>query len=125
MAQNTTEFIFFNVKCDVEPEDPSSELGEGLLRVFRATQQQSGHYSSAWGRTKEDPNMIVWVVGALYNLCILLSTIVPNKKSIRLDGCPLLSNLVTVEALPCRREPAYNGCLCDSQPTHQQYRHFD
>ncbi|KAJ5380715.1 uncharacterized protein N7496_003143 [Penicillium cataractarum] len=62
MAQVSSEFIFFKVKCDVEPEDPANELGEGLMRVFRATKHQSGHHSSAWGRTVEDPNMLVWVI---------------------------------------------------------------
>lgn len=66
MAHVSSEFIFFKVKCDVEPEDPASELGEGLMRVFRATKQQSGHQSSAWGRTVEDPSMLVWVIGAVF-----------------------------------------------------------
>lgn len=74
MAQNTTELIFFKVKCDVEPEDPANHQGEALLNVFRATQQQSGHDSSAWGRTVEDPNMLVWVIGALYNMSSFLPT---------------------------------------------------
>lgn len=74
MAQNTTEVIFFKVKCDVEPEDPANHQGEALLKVFRATQQQSGHHSSAWGRTIEDPNIIVWVIGALYIASSLFPT---------------------------------------------------
>lgn len=71
MAQISSELIFFKVKCDVEPEDSASDLGAGLLRLFRTTQQQSGHHSSAWGRTVEDPSMIVWVIGALYNVMSL------------------------------------------------------
>ena len=122
MAQICSELIFFKVKCDVEPEDPASDLGEGLLRLFRATQYQSGHQSSAWGRTVEDPNVIVWVIGALYNLPSVLRVIVTKPESIRLDGCPLLDNRVTFEALPCRRERTYNGNLCDCLPTHQQFR---
>lgn len=63
MSHTTSEFIFFKVKPSVRPEDPSSEEGEGLLRVFRKTQHSSGHQSSAWGRAAEDENVIVWVLG--------------------------------------------------------------
>lgn len=71
MSQASSEFIFFKVKCDVEPEDPASELGVGLMSVFHATKQQSGHHNSAWGRTVEDPNMIVWVIGTLCIVYVL------------------------------------------------------
>ncbi|OOQ85232.1 hypothetical protein PEBR_26846 [Penicillium brasilianum] len=75
MAQISSEFVFFKVKSDVKPEDPTSELGEGLMKVFRATQQQSGHYSSAWGRTVEDPNMLVWVIEWTDARCAILSSL--------------------------------------------------
>ncbi|KAL4788346.1 hypothetical protein BJX76DRAFT_175399 [Aspergillus varians] len=57
-----TEFIYFQTKPSVKPEDPSSDEGASLLQVFKATTQQSGHLSSAWGRTKEDENVIVWTI---------------------------------------------------------------
>ncbi|KAJ5959603.1 uncharacterized protein N7479_006753 [Penicillium vulpinum] len=62
MSRNVSQVTFFRVKSSVKPEDPSSEEGEALLRIFRTTQQQSGHDSSSWGRTSEDENTIVWVV---------------------------------------------------------------
>lgn len=63
MPQSICEFIYFRVKPSVRPEDPSSPEGEALMNVFRTTKHQSGHESSAWGRTTEDQNMIVWVLG--------------------------------------------------------------
>ncbi|KAL4919870.1 hypothetical protein BDW62DRAFT_177876 [Aspergillus aurantiobrunneus] len=57
-----TEFIYFQIKSSVKPEDSSNDEGAALLRVFRATTQQSGHLGSAWGRTKEDENVIVWAI---------------------------------------------------------------
>jgi hypothetical protein len=86
MSQVSSEFIFFKVKCDVEPEDPGSDMGVGLMRVFLATKQQSGHHSSAWGRAVEDPNMIVWVIGALRIIFVQFGIYcLLNYESIRLD----------------------------------------
>ncbi|CAI7611964.1 unnamed protein product [Penicillium discolor] len=62
MSQIVSQVIFFRVKPSVQPEDPNSEEGEALLRIFRTTQHQSGHEYSAWGRTAEDKDTIVWVV---------------------------------------------------------------
>ncbi|KAF7712849.1 Uncharacterized protein PECH_002574 [Penicillium ucsense] len=62
MAQMSTQFIFLDVKSEVEPENPASDLGEALLELFRATKSQSGHRSSAWGRSIEEPKNIVWVI---------------------------------------------------------------
>ncbi|KAJ5089940.1 hypothetical protein N7532_008624 [Penicillium argentinense] len=62
MPQSISEFIFFKVRPEVRPEDPHSEEGEALLNIFRSTKQQSGHQNSAWGRTVEDEDVIVWVV---------------------------------------------------------------
>jgi hypothetical protein len=76
MALNTTEVIFFKVRNEVEPEDPANLQGEALLKLFRATQQQSSHHSSAWGRTVEDPNTLVWVIGALY---MIASSLFPTR----------------------------------------------
>jgi hypothetical protein len=60
---HVTEFIYFQPKSSVEPENPSSDQGAALLQLFKATTQQSGHLGSAWGRTKEDKNVIVWAIG--------------------------------------------------------------
>ncbi|CAG8267940.1 unnamed protein product [Penicillium salamii] len=62
MSQSSCQFIYFRVKPSVRPEDPSSEEGQALLNVFRTAKHQSGHQSSAWGRTSEDPDLIVWVM---------------------------------------------------------------
>ncbi|CAG8920013.1 unnamed protein product [Penicillium salamii] len=62
MPQSSCQFIYFRVKPSVKPEDPSSEEGQALLNVFRTAKHQSGHQSSAWGRTSEDPDLIVWVM---------------------------------------------------------------
>ncbi|KAL4887176.1 hypothetical protein BJY04DRAFT_48913 [Aspergillus karnatakaensis] len=59
---NVTEFIYFQPRSSVKPEDPSSDEGAALLQVFKATTSQSGHLGSAWGRTKEDENVIVWAI---------------------------------------------------------------
>ncbi|OJJ64514.1 hypothetical protein ASPSYDRAFT_139709 [Aspergillus sydowii CBS 593.65] len=57
-----TEFIYFQTKSSVKPEDPSNDEGAALLQLFKATKSQSGHLSSAWGRTTEDENIIVWAI---------------------------------------------------------------
>lgn len=59
----TVEFIFFQLKASVKPEDTFNDEGNGLLNVFQATKQQSGHHSSAWGRTVEDETVVAWVIG--------------------------------------------------------------
>ncbi|KAL4869061.1 hypothetical protein BDV12DRAFT_88640 [Aspergillus spectabilis] len=59
---NITEFIYFQPRSSVKPEDPSSDEGAALIQVFKATTSQSGHLGSAWGRTKEDDNVIVWAI---------------------------------------------------------------
>ncbi|PLN81789.1 hypothetical protein BDW42DRAFT_193533 [Aspergillus taichungensis] len=57
-----SEFIFFQVEPSVKPEDPSSDEGYALLRVFEAAKAQCAYRSSAWGRAIEDESVIVWVV---------------------------------------------------------------
>lgn len=65
MSQTVSQFVFFKIKPSVKPEDPANEEGDLLLSVMRTTKQYSGHLSSSWGRTAEDENMIVWVIGVL------------------------------------------------------------
>ncbi|KAF7593501.1 hypothetical protein BBP40_011412 [Aspergillus hancockii] len=62
MALLVSEFIHFQLKPTVKPEDPSNEEGQALLHLFQTTRHQSGYKSSAWGRTIEDPNAVIWVV---------------------------------------------------------------
>lgn len=63
MVVPVTEFVIFKLKSSVKPEDHSNEEGASLCKIFSATKQQSGHQSSAWGRTVEDKNVVVWAVG--------------------------------------------------------------
>lgn len=63
MSHAVSQFLYLKVKPSVKPGDPTSEEGQALLDVFRATKHQSGHQSSSWGRTVEDENTIVWLVG--------------------------------------------------------------
>ncbi|GAB1194937.1 hypothetical protein BDV32DRAFT_147215 [Aspergillus pseudonomiae] len=62
MALQVSEFIHFQLKSSVKPEDPSNDEGQALLQLFQTAKHQSGYKSSAWGRTIEDENIIVWVV---------------------------------------------------------------
>lgn len=57
------EFIYLRLRPDVRPEEPGNREGEQFMDVLRATKMQSGHESSAWGRTVEDENDVVWVIG--------------------------------------------------------------
>lgn len=59
----TVEFIFFQLKASVKPEDTNNDEGSGLLNILQTTKQQSGYHSSAWGRTVEDENVVAWVIG--------------------------------------------------------------
>jgi hypothetical protein len=63
MSQTVSQVTFFRVKSSVKPEDPTNEEGEALMRIFITTKHQSGHQHSSWGRTSEDEDTIVWVVG--------------------------------------------------------------
>lgn len=67
----TAEFIFFQLKPSVKPEDPSNEEGVHLQQVFQTTKQQSGYHSSSWGRTVEDQSVVAWVIGILSLLPLL------------------------------------------------------
>lgn len=60
-----TEFIFFHLNPAVKPEDPTNnEAGASLLQLFKNTKHQNGYLGSSWGRSTEDENVIVWVIGA-------------------------------------------------------------
>ncbi|EED23447.1 conserved hypothetical protein [Talaromyces stipitatus ATCC 10500] len=62
-SPTVTEFISFRLKPSVKPEEgEKNREGEELLDFFRETMLQSGHLGSAWGRTLEDENVIIWVI---------------------------------------------------------------
>ncbi|KAL2003687.1 hypothetical protein VTN02DRAFT_2718 [Thermoascus thermophilus] len=56
------EFIYLRLKPDVRPEEPGNRAGERFMDVLKETTMQSGYESSAWGRTAEDENEVVWVI---------------------------------------------------------------
>ena len=58
-----TEFIYFHLNPSIKPEDPTNEAGASLLELFQNTKHQNGYQGSAWGRSIEDNNVIVWVIG--------------------------------------------------------------
>ncbi|PWY68094.1 hypothetical protein BO94DRAFT_503460, partial [Aspergillus sclerotioniger CBS 115572] len=57
-----TEFIYFHLNPSIKPEDPTNEAGVSLLELFQNTKHQNGYKGSAWGRSIEDENVIVWVI---------------------------------------------------------------
>lgn len=64
MAPSVYEFVFFIVRPEIKPEDPEfNQESDSLLNLLRDTKQQHGYQASAWGRTVEDENALVWVVG--------------------------------------------------------------
>lgn len=63
MALPVSELIYFQLKSSVKPEHPANEEGLALLELFTNTKQQSGYKNSVWGRTKEDENIVVWIIG--------------------------------------------------------------
>lgn len=114
-----TEFIYFQTKSSVKPEDPSNDEGAALLQLFKATKSQSGHLSSAWGRTTEDENIIVWAIGWSLNLtpCLAWSTDTYILSSHR----PTSSNLATMTRRPSKANIPSNRLvrLAQRNPTNQ------
>lgn len=121
MSQSIAEFIYFKVKPSVKPEDPNNQEGEDLLNVFRAGKHQSGHSSSAWGRTVEDPDTIVWVIGKL-----LYTTIYTTKlTNPRMDRPTQLNNSRTPPALPSYNPTATNSALHNAAAGHIRHGDLD
>jgi hypothetical protein len=87
-----TQFVFFRVKPSVRPEEgDQNREGEQLLDLFRETILQSGHIGSAWGRTLEDENVLVWVIGiplrSLSSTPSLIQMIDMNRMGRRTQHC--------------------------------------
>jgi hypothetical protein len=74
MAASIAQFVFFRLKPSVRPEEPGNREGEQFLVALSEAKNQSEFVSSAWGRTKEDDNNVVWVIGMalLRNQCCYL-----------------------------------------------------
>ncbi|RKL26370.1 hypothetical protein BFJ72_g13766 [Fusarium proliferatum] len=58
----TTEFIYFHLPEDVKPERIQDPKGKRLLNLFQEAKLQDGYSWSAWGRSEEDTNALVWVI---------------------------------------------------------------
>lgn len=59
------EIVFLRLKCDVVPEEPSTNLGgQQFLDLMGDIAQQNGYLRSAWGRSMENPARVVIMVGA-------------------------------------------------------------
>lgn len=65
MGGPVTEFIYLQLKPTVQPEDPKNEPGQQFLSILHGTKQQNGYIDSAWGRTLEDENILVWAISSL------------------------------------------------------------
>jgi hypothetical protein len=65
-SSSVVEFLYITLKPSVKPEDPSNHDGQSFLSALTAVKQQSGYKWSSWGRTLEDENGVVLVVGALF-----------------------------------------------------------
>ncbi|KAH8704847.1 hypothetical protein BGW36DRAFT_392603 [Talaromyces proteolyticus] len=61
-SPTVTEIVYFRLKPSIKPEDSDNHEGEKLLDLFRETILESGHLGSAWGRSLEDENNLVWVI---------------------------------------------------------------
>lgn len=59
----TTEFVFFHLPPTVRPEDEGNEDGQKIQKIFQTAKSQEGYLWSAWGRTEEDENALIWVIG--------------------------------------------------------------
>jgi hypothetical protein len=64
-ASTTTEFIFFHVPETIIPEDPQNAEGKRLTEILKSAKSKDGYCWSVWGRTEEDPNAFIWVIGKL------------------------------------------------------------
>ncbi|CZR43884.1 uncharacterized protein FPRO_13692 [Fusarium proliferatum ET1] len=58
-----TEFIYFHLPAEVKPENVQDQKGKRLLNLFQEARLQDGYNWSAWGRSEEDTNALVWVIG--------------------------------------------------------------
>jgi hypothetical protein len=71
---NLTQITYLPLRKGIKPEDPqNSQEGGELYKVFKETTYQHGYVTSAWGRTLEDENLVIWVIGVLLGLFALIS----------------------------------------------------
>ncbi|EEP76164.1 predicted protein [Uncinocarpus reesii 1704] len=80
-----TEFIYLSLKPDVKPEDPDNDGGRLFINSLNAVKQRCGYLSSSWGRTIENENNVVWIIGRISEMlewkdntgCVPLSMFAP------------------------------------------------
>ena len=63
MSSSIVEVIYLSLKAGVRPEDPANAANRALHETLSTVTQQTGYEWSAWGRTIENENDVVWVVG--------------------------------------------------------------
>ena len=63
MSSSIVEVIYLTLKAGVRPEDPADATNRAFHDTLTTVTQQSGYEWSAWGRTVENENDVVWVVG--------------------------------------------------------------
>lgn len=119
MSQVISEFVYFKVKPSVRPEDPNSEEGAALRQVFNLTKHQSGHSSSVWGRTVEDPATIVWVIGKSFYIVERGY----KAKQTRLDRRTRLHNHREFGALLSPKSTTTISALHHTAPSHHCHRY--
>ncbi|KAF9769935.1 hypothetical protein IL306_012574 [Fusarium sp. DS 682] len=103
----TTEFIFFHLPKEVEPESSENSKGRELLKLFQEAKHQDGYSWSAWGRTDEDKNALVWVIewsneDAAISTSNLESLACPNPAIVKLRTklTPPLSSVGGITSTP-------------------------
>ncbi|KAL5590073.1 hypothetical protein FOVSG1_011940 [Fusarium oxysporum f. sp. vasinfectum] len=104
----TTEFIFFHILEDVEPESSESAKGGELLKFLQEAKHQDGYNWSAWGRTEENKNAVVWIIEwsneeATISTSILERWASPSPAIVRLRTklTPSLSSVGGIMSTPC------------------------
>lgn len=60
---SATQFTYLTLKPSVRPEDPDNDEGRVFTDAYRAVEQNLGYQQAYWGRTLENENDVVWVVG--------------------------------------------------------------
>ncbi|KAF5625176.1 uncharacterized protein FTJAE_10073 [Fusarium tjaetaba] len=70
-----TEFIYFHLPEEVKPESIQDPKGQRILNLFNEAKLQDGYNWSAWGRTEEDRNALVWVIAIVKLRTILTPTL--------------------------------------------------
>ncbi|KAG4261442.1 hypothetical protein FPRO03_11459 [Fusarium proliferatum] len=103
----TTEFIYFHLPEDVKPESIQDPKGKRLLNLFQEAKLQDGYSWSAWGRSEEDTNALVWVIEWLNEDSSISTTELKNLAcpspaivKLRTKLTPTLSSVGGIQSAP-------------------------